>query len=62
MELIDLVNSVIIFLSQGSTNLTFACTDLRARKMVSRARLCMQDYGALTVIVGANLHLHLHYV
>ena len=29
------------FLFQGSTNLLFACTDFRARKMVLHARSCM---------------------
>ena len=28
---------------EGSKNLTFACTDFRARKLVRRARSCTQN-------------------
>ena len=38
-------NELIYFINNhGSTNLIFACTDFRARRMVLRARLCTQKY------------------
>ena len=37
-----------IIADQGSTNLIFACTDFRARKMVLQARSCTQSYVCIT--------------
>ena len=43
--------------SQGSTNLKFACTDFRARKMVLHAHSCTQKLRVHeTVMFGTNLH------
>ena len=49
-------------LVQGSTNLTFTCTDFHARKMVSRARSCMQNYMCIKSHMGTNLHSLVYHV
>ena len=41
----------ILITIQGSTNLTFACTNFRARKMVLRARSWMQTYVNLHCLI-----------
>ena len=41
---------------QGSTNLIFACSDFRARKMVLLAHSCTQICDCKTVTLGANLY------
>ena len=44
------------YMIQGSTTLIFTCTDFHARKMVSYARLCTQNYVYINSHMGANLH------
>ena len=42
---------------QGSSNLTFACTDLRAHKMVFRTCLCMQKCMCIKKLLWVLIYI-----